>query len=57
MTRRRLPPPRSADKTEACFIARDRSALAYVCSEDDRTAHARRIAAKITRLPELVKER
>jgi hypothetical protein len=44
MTQRRLPPPWSADKTEACFIVKDRNeqALAYVYFEGES---GRRMAA------------
>ena len=61
-----LPPPWTVEETDACFIIRDgdRQALAYVYCEDEpgrRTAaklltrdEARRIAANIAKLPELV---
>jgi hypothetical protein len=64
--RRRFPPPWTAEETDACFIVRDRNgqALTYVYFEDEpgrRTAanllardEARRIAANIARLPELL---
>jgi hypothetical protein len=63
----RFPPPWQIDETEACFIVRDRNkqALAYDYFEEEqgrRSAaklltrdEARRIAANIARLPELVR--
>jgi hypothetical protein len=68
LSARRFPPPWTAEETEACFIVRDANgqALAYVYFEDEpgrRAAakpltrdEARRIAANIAKLPELVKE-
>ena len=68
MIRRRLPSPWSVEEQPACFILRDHSmqALAYVYYEDEpgwRTAakllskdEARRIAANIAELPELVRK-
>jgi hypothetical protein len=64
---RRFPPPWIAEETDACFIVRDANgqALAYVYFEDEpgrrAAAHlvtrdeARRIAANIAKLPELLK--
>jgi hypothetical protein len=64
--RRRFPPPWTVEETASCFIVRDhnRRALAFVYCEDEpgrRTAtkpltkdEARRIAANIAKLPELV---
>jgi hypothetical protein len=65
---RRFPPPWTIeDHNDACFIVKDKNghALAYVYYEEDpgrRSAanlmtndEARRIAANITKLPELLK--
>ena len=66
MTARRFPPPWSAQELEACFIVTDSAAqkLAYVYYEEEpgrRSAakllskdEARRIAANIAKLPELL---
>ena len=66
---RRFPPPWSVEEQEACFVVRDHNGqqLAYVYFEDEpgrRSAaklltkdEARRIAANLTKLPELVGRR
>jgi hypothetical protein len=64
---RRFPPPWTVEETQPCFIVRDanKQALAFVYCEDEpgrRTTgklltrdEARRIAAGIARLPELLR--
>ena len=69
MPARRFPPPWSVEEQDACFVGKDGAGqkLAYVYYEDEpgrRSAakllskdDARRIAANIAKLPELMQRR
>lgn len=64
---RRFPPPWTVEETDACFIVRDHNgqALSYVYFEEEQGGRsaaklltrdeARRIAANIARLPDLLR--
>jgi hypothetical protein len=68
VTTRRFPPPWSVEETDACFIVKDHAgqSLAYVYFDDEPSRRAairrmtrdeaRRIAANITKLPELPRD-
>jgi hypothetical protein len=63
MTERRFPPPWTVEETPACFVLRDANGetLAYVYCEEAAAKlfskdEARRIAAHIARLPDLLRK-